>query len=468
MTTRDNTISVFGLGKLGCTMLACFAHKGWNVIGEDINPVFVNKINLGESPIYEPGVDELISRNRERIRATANAEEAIRNSFISFVIVPTPSLPDGSFTTKYVEAVAAEIGSILRNKEEYHVVVITSTVLPGDMQFIIKLLEKTSGKKCREDFGACYNPDFIALGSVVRDFLNPDMILIGESDRKAGDILSGIHRKLVDNQPNIHRMTLYNAELTKIALNSYCTLKITFANTLAEICENLPGGDVEAVTAALGDDKRIGAKYLKGGLSYGGPCFPRDNRAFACSARKFGVETPLASVTDQLNNYHRKKRVPALILSYADSYKQNTVSILGLTYKPDTTLVEESAAIHIIKTLAEEGIQCRVYDPAGINDARNELKHLNRIDYCHSPAECLKNSGICFVATPWNEFRQLTRDDFTSNMVSPRIVLDAWNLYGFTMDDGIDYILIGRNKTADENVVSMLAGSGPDKYYHAI
>ena len=281
-------ISVFGLGKLGCTMLACFAHKKWQVIGMDINEEFVNKVNEGKSPIYEPGVEYLIKVNSKRIKATTDTEYAVNNSSISFVIVPTPSTNDGYFSTKYVQAVAAEIGSILRLKKEYHLIVITSTVLPGDMETIIKLLEKTSGKKCGIDFSVCYNPDFIALGTVVKDFLNPDMVLIGESDNKGGSILENIQRNLVDNNPNIHRMNLYNAELAKISLNSYCTLKITFANILAEICEKMPGGDVDMVTSAIGDDARVGRKYLKGGLSYGGPCFPRDNRAFVYSAKKYG------------------------------------------------------------------------------------------------------------------------------------------------------------------------------------
>ena len=242
---------------------------------------------------------------------------------MSFVIVPTPSTKDGTFSTDYVEAVAAEMGSILRTKDAYHLIVITSTVLPGDMKQIQDLLERTSGKICAKDFGLCYNPDFIALGSVVRDFLNPDMILIGESDKKAGDALENIHKNLINNKPNIHRMSFYNAELTKIALNSYCTLKITFANTLAEICENMPGGNVDHVTDALGDDSRIGRKYLKGGLSYGGPCFPRDNRAFAKSAEKFGCNTPLAVRTDQINDYHRNERIPNKLLTILKKYKTN-------------------------------------------------------------------------------------------------------------------------------------------------
>jgi len=253
-------LSVFGLGKLGCTMLACFASKGWQVIGMDVNKLSVDTINKGKSPIYEPGVNDLIVTYKDNISATIDTKFAIINSDVSFIIVPTPSTKDGTFSTDYVETVAAEIGSHLRTKDDYHLIVITSTVLPGDMKQIQDLLEKTSGKTFSTDFGLCYNPDFIALGSVVRDFLNPDMILIGESDKNAGNILENVHKSLINSTPKIHRMNFYNAELTKIALNSYCTLKITFANTLAEICENMPGGNVDQVTDALGDDSRIGRK----------------------------------------------------------------------------------------------------------------------------------------------------------------------------------------------------------------
>ena len=437
-------LSVFGLGKLGCTMLACFASKDWQVIGMDVNQLSVDTVNEGESPIYEPGVKELISKHKENISATTDTEYAVMNSDVSFVIVPTPSTKDGTFSTDFVEAVAAEIGSILRSKDSYHTVVITSTVLPGDMRLIQDLLERTSGKKCSEKFGLCYNPDFIALGSVVRDFLNPEMILIGESDKKAGDTLENIHRNLINNNPNIHRMNFYNAELTKIALNSYCTLKITFANTLAEICENMPGGNVDQVTDALGDDPRIGRKYLKGGLSYGGPCFPRDNRAFAKSAEKFGCTTPLAVRTDQINDYHRNERIPNKLLALMKEHKTNKLSILGLSYKTDTQLVEESAAISIINALIKEDVRLSIYDPAGMEEAKKEIKDLDKVQFASSAKECLSEAKICFIATPWQEFKVISKKDFLNTMSSDPIIFDGWSLYSFENDNDINYIRIGK------------------------
>lgn len=441
---KTERLSVFGLGKLGCTMMACFAHKGWPVVGVDVDEGFVKKINEGTSPIFEPGVDELIKANRSRISATLDPQEAIFDSDVSFIVVPTPSVEDGSFSIEYVTAVAGEIGSILRSKEDYHLIVVTSTVLPGDTAAITNLLEKTSGKKSGEGFGVCYNPDFIALGSVVRDFLNPDMILVGESDDRAGAILENIHEKLVDNSPNIHRMSFHNAELTKIALNSYCTLKITFANSLAAFCDRLPGGNVDQVTDALGDDTRIGRKYLKGGLSYGGPCFPRDNRAIAYSAGKFGVTLPFARVTDEVNNYQRTDRIPNILQGILKKHGESRISVLGLTYKPDTTLVEESASIYIIRELARQGVDVITYDPAGMGEAEDALGESGKISYAQSAEDCLRGSRVCFIATPWAEFREITRETFLDLMRDP-IIFDAWSLYSFSKEDGIEYLEIGKN-----------------------
>lgn len=447
-TTHKETLSVFGLGKLGATMLACFAHKGWKVIGMDVSQRSVDTVNSGHSPIYEPGVEKLISANKARIEATAEPAYAVMNSDISFIIVPTPSIEDGSFTTVYVEEVVAEIGSILKGKDKYHLVVVTSTVLPGDMAHIGEFLEKTSGKKMGRDFGLCFNPDFIALGSIVRDFLNPDMLLIGESDKAAGDLLESIHRRLVDSKPSFHRMSFHNAELVKISINSFCTLKITFANTLAEICERMPGGDVDVVGAAVGADSRIGAKYLKGGLSFGGPCFPRDNRALANTARRLGCTTPLADMTDQLNNYHRKERLPMLLRRIMRHFRTDEISILGLTYKADTTLVEESAALYIAKAIAQAGKRVRLFDPAGMPSARKEFEDMigeENLLFHDSAKDCLKGAKLAFIASPWKEFKALSKEDFISLMAPSPVVYDAWGLYKFHDDPAIKLLKIGRH-----------------------
>ncbi len=447
MTSHDEKISVFGLGKLGCTMLACFAHKGWNVIGIDVNQEVVSKVNNGDSPIYEPHVDDMIKLNKDRIEATTDIGYAINRTDISFIIVPTPSLPDGSFSIEYVKAVVAGIGNVLREKKAYHQIVITSTVLPGDMEKIQRLLEEKSGRKCPDEFGLCYNPDFIALGSVVHDFLNPDMVLIGESDPRSGALLESIHSRLCDKAPPVHRMNFHNAELSKIALNCYCTMKISFANTLAELCERMPGGDADKVVAAIGDDKRIGRKYLKPGLSYGGPCFPRDNRAFAMSAARFGVKAMLAESSEKINVYQKKERLPDIVTRIVteSSIGDRPVSILGLTYKPDTPVVEESALIDIIRSLSKRGVRLNLYDPAGMQEAQSQLKDIkDGIHYSKSAQECIKGTSVCIIGTAWNEFKKLAAEDFLGSMLKPITIIDAWHLYDFGMCSGIRHIVVGR------------------------
>lgn len=441
---QKEKISVIGLGKLGSTMLACFAHKKWEVIGVDINQSFVDTINKGHSPIYEPHVEELISINEKRIEATSEIEFAVLHSDISFVIVPTPSVEDGSFSTEYVEVAALDIARALKKKDSYHVIVITSTVLPGDTACIADMIAEESGKKLGEDFGVCYNPDFIALGKIVKDFLNPDMILIGQSDDKAGAFVEEIHRKLVDNDPPIYRMGFHNAELSKISLNAYCTLKITFANTIAEICESMPGGDSDVVLQAVGSDSRVGQKYFKGGLGFAGPCFPRDNRALSHTAKGYGVTEIFSDVTDEINEYHKTERITNLLIKYLKEKNTTGVAVLGLSYKEDTPVVEESVALSVIKALLKKGIEVSAYDPAAMDNAIDELSPCEEgcVKMLSSEYECVKGKSVCFIATPWSQFKGLDIQKLVDLMDDDPVILDAW---GVLPASGVEVKRIGKN-----------------------
>jgi len=284
-------LSVIGLGKLGAPMAAVFGAKGFEVIGLDLNPAFVAAINDGRAPVQEPLLQDYLDRARGHLRATMDYHEATTSSDISFIIVPTPSGPDQMFTNRFVVDAVERIGPALRAKSSYHVVVVTSTVMPGSTDGEIRTaLERASGRIVGQDVGLCYSPEFIALGSVVRDLLFPDLILIGESDKRAGDMLEAVYGTLVESKPEVHRMSLVNAELCKISVNTFVTTKISYANMIGEMCDHLPGADAEVVTRAVGADSRIGRKYLKPAVGYGGPCFPRDNKAFIALGRKLGVK----------------------------------------------------------------------------------------------------------------------------------------------------------------------------------
>jgi len=435
------TISVFGLGKLGLPIMACLAHKGYRIIGFDVDPKIVASVNERKPLIYETDLTELLGESGD-ISATSDYRYAVDNSDMTFIVVPTPSREDGSFSTKYVEAAAEQIAAALKDKSGFPVIVLTSTVLPGATEGVVKpLLEKVSGKKCGLDFGLCYSPEFIALGSVIRDFLNPDVILVGESDQRSGELLSEVYKTVCDNDPPIVRTTIHNAELAKISLNAFVTMKISFANTLAELCERIPGGDVEAVSRLLGFDSRIGKKYLSGALAYGGPCFPRDNKAFASFARGIGCEARLAGAADA-ENEHQNERIVELISKRIGEAGGKSIAILGLTYKPETDVIEESAAVEIAAALLQKGAKRSVYDPAGMENARKFLGEKN-IRYAASVKECLQGADFCILATPWSEFKSLVPEDFTANMKQP-VLLDCWRVFDRSkFSQKMEYLAVG-------------------------
>ena len=425
MVTKPTTdvLSVIGLGKLGSPLLACLASKGFLTIGVDVNPEVVSAVLNGKAPVFEPGLDTLLAENGENISATTDIRTAVVDSSITFIIVPTPSDESGGFSLRFIQPTCSAVGEALRSLDRYHLVVLTSTVLPGSTAGAVReMLETNSRKVCGKDFGLCYSPEFIALGSVIRDMLNPDFVLIGESDKRAGEQLEGIYKRLCDNNPPIVHMSLVNAEVTKLAVNTYVTTKISFANMLARICENLPGADVDVVTEALGKDKRIGSKYLKGAVGYGGPCFPRDNQALSFVAREIGLTATLAEATDALN----REQVPylvRLIMKYIPD--GGRVGILGLTYKPDTNVTEESQGVLLAEELRKEGIPVSVYDPGALlNDLIKEFKGY------HSSAsleECIAASDVIVITTPWEEFKNLD-PGLLERKGSKRVIIDCWRI----------------------------------------
>jgi len=441
---NKETISVIGLGKLGLGTAACFAHKGYYVIGVDVNQSIVQAINSGRSPLYEPGLAELMSGLQGNFTATDDYKYAVDNSKIIFIFVGTPSEADGNFSTKDVEEVSREIASHLKNKDDFPIVALRSTVLPGVTDGVVKpLLEGVSGKKCGIDFGLCYNPEILALGSVIHNSLNPDVVVIGESDPKSGELLSKIYETTCENNPPIIRTTLNNAEMAKISLNVFLTLKMSFANTIAEICERIPGGDVDTVSEILGKDKRIGRKFLTGALGYGGPCFPRDNKAFSTFAQKTGCQAKLSRAADEVNE-RQNRRIVELNKQKFGMVDRKTIAILGLTYKPNTDIVEESDAIKIANALLQEGAKLRVYDPAGMENALTVLGQGN-IKYADSVEECLEGAELCILATPWDEFKSLKPQDFTTNMRQP-VLLDCWRILRRPeFKEKLDYFAVGLN-----------------------
>ena len=415
-------ISVIGLGKLGSPLAAVLASKGFSIVGTDLNRSYVDSINEGEAPVDEPRLQELIEEHRDRLRATMDAAAAVADTDVTFIIVPTPSDDSGRFRNSSILTAIEAIGAGLRKKNGYHVVVVTSTVMPGSTGGEIRAaLEVASGRSVGEQLGLCYNPEFIALGSVVRDMLSPDVILIGESDQKAGDVLERIYQQSCDNKPVVHRMNFVNAELTKISVNTFVTTKISYANMLAEICDRIPGADVDVVTAAVGADSRIGAKYLRGAIGYGGPCFPRDNVAFAALARTIGARAELAEATDIVNR-HQVERVLGAI--QARLTHPGPIGILGLSYKPDTAVVEQSQGVALAARLIAEGREVIAYDPKALENAQAVTGSMIA---AASAEDCVRRASIVVVMTPWPEFRAIPLDAFTRPQ--RLTVIDCWRLF---------------------------------------
>jgi len=438
-------ISVFGLGKLGATMLSCYAHKKWHVIGVDINEENVRKINENCSPIEEAYVQQYLHENKEYIEATTDVAYAINNTDISFIIVPTPSEEDGSFSISCVKKVIEDIGAVLKFKSTYHLVVVTSTVLPGDMGYLQGVLEDVSDKKCSpETFGLCYNPEFIALGRIVHDSLNPDIVLIGQSDERAGLALEIFQRAFVENIPEYHRMSFCNAELTKVGINSYLTMKINFANNIGEICEKMINGDAGKVLNAIGSDSRIGNKYFKAGLPAMGPCLPRDCRALINSAWHYEVDFPLASASEYYNEYQKNRIIQNILDIMGAKDNDITIAILGLSYKENTPVIEESLAINIAETYARKNNKIKIYDPMALDNAMYALRRYSQVIRSDSVQDCLEGSQLCIIATPWSEFKHLYPKDFIDSMECP-VVYDMWGILPFNNGEGVVVHRIGQS-----------------------
>jgi UDPglucose 6-dehydrogenase len=435
-------LSVIGLGKLGACTAVCLASRGFNIIGVDINNDCVDAINNSKAPVYEPGLQELIDSSRDRLKATMDYGKAIKESDITFLVVPTPSKDDGHFSDRYIQDALKQLSIALKSaNKKYHLFVITSTVSPGTTdEKLIPLIESVSGKKLNKDFGVCYNPEFIALGSVIKDFLNPDLVLIGESNKIAGDKLEEIYSVVCETKPYIARMSIISAEITKISLNAYITMKISFANTLANICGAIPGANIDDITKALGSDKRISPYYLKGGLSYGGPCFPRDNSAFAAFAQKYKVDAKLAKTTDEVNRFQIDHLVDLIFKNIPDK-NNSAISVLGLSYKPKTTVIEESPAVKLIEELLKKDMEVIVYDPLAMDNARAFFG--DRILYTSSARDCISHSSLCVITTQADEFK-LIDDSYIVN--NPTVIIDCWRMLDQSkLGKKVKYVAIGRS-----------------------
>jgi len=392
-------ISIIGTGYVGLVTGACFAKIGNNVICVDIDENKIDLINKGISPIYEEGLDKILSNNKNKIKATSDYKFAIENSNITFICVGTPSKSDLSLDLSYIKKSAEKIGKHIKNKNSWHLVVVKSTVLPGTTKnIVLPILEKYSGKKAGNGFGLAMNPEFLKEGIAVKDFLEPDRIVIGAYDEKSNDAL----KKLYDGFrcPTVET-TLSAAEMIKYASNAFLATKISFINEIGNMCKKL-GIDTYEVADGVGLDKRIGKAFLDSGIGWGGSCFPKDLDALISWYKKENEKPEIIKSTVKINE-QQPLRLIRLLKKHIPLINDKTIGILGLAFKPNTDDIRESRAIPIIRQLLKEKANVKAYDPKAMN---NFKKIFPEITYCSSAHEVLSSDAI-LITTKWDEFKKL-------------------------------------------------------------
>jgi UDPglucose 6-dehydrogenase len=392
-------ISIIGTGYVGLVSGVCFAKLRNNVICVDIDKKKIDKINNAIPPIYEEGLEGLLSKHKDRIKATTDYSSSINNTDVTFICIGTPSKEDGSIDLTFIKEVTIEIAKVLKQKDNYHLVVVKSTVLPGTTRdVVLPLLEKYSGKKVGKDFGLAMNPEFLREGIAVDDFLKPDRIVIGSYDDISRDILRKLYK---DFTSPLVETSLSAAEMIKYASNGFLATKISFINEIGNMCKKLEV-DAYEVADGMGLDKRIGRSFLNSGIGWGGSCFPKDLHALLAWANKEKEESKIIESAIEVNNLQPLKLIE-LLKKHIPNLKEKTIGVLGLAFKPDTDDIRESRSIPLIEALVNKGANVKAYDPKAMN---NFEKLYPQIDYCSSAEEVL-NSDAILITTKWEEFKKL-------------------------------------------------------------
>ena len=447
-----NNVSVVGLGKLGSGLAAVIADAGIRVIGIDINESLIQLVNSGKSTEVEPELRDLMAKHGGKtLVATSSYQDAIDQSNITFVLVATPSDRHGHFSNGFLKRAMQSLAEALGgNSKPFHIFVVSSTVTPGSVQGdLIPLIERHSGRKLNVGFGVCYDPEFVALGAVVRGFKEPDVIIIGESLPAAGEAVAKIHQRICINRPVVRRMSITNAELAKASLNVFMTMKISFGNMLANLCERVPGADVDTIAEAIGHDKRIAPSYLKGGLAFGGPCFPRDTIALSAFMTKQGIEPVLINAVERVNQ-HQNQHLLECTLRAIKRGGYGAVGIMGLSFKPGTAVIAESPAIRLIQKLVEKGQSVVVYDPHALECSRSVLS--NKVQYASSAEECVTRSCAVVIANREMEYKTAIE---SYRGPEHKVVVDCWrHIDQDSLAGNLEYIALGRGATSGMKTIT--------------
>ncbi len=432
-------ISVIGTGYVGLVSGVGFAKHGHEVICVDIDQEIVESINRAEPPIYEEGLEELLQKvvTEGDLSATTDMEKAVLETDITFICVGTPSTEDGSIDTTYLKSASRDIAEALDSKERYHVVVVKSTVTPGITDGLVKPILESNGKKVGDDFGLGMNPEFLREGVALNDFLDPDRIVIGGWDDKSRGIIKKVYRnfeapKLVTD--------IRTAEMIKYASNALLATKISFANEMSRICEEV-GIDVYDVMDGVGLDHRINRDFLNAGPGFGGSCFPKDVKAIKNLAEEKDIKTDLLKAVLTINDDQPIHTVNILEKKLGE-LKGKKITVLGLTFKGGTDDIRETRALPIVETLLKKGANVTGYDPKGM-DNFSEL--IDGIDYAESIDEALTNADACIIQNDWEEFENLEDKDF--EVMKDKVILDGRRVLDERkLGEDVKFLTIGRGR----------------------
>ena len=430
---------MIGTGYVGLVSGTCFADLGNKVYCVDKDKNKINKLKNAISPIYEPGLDDLIRNNfkAKRLDFTSDIEKAVKDSQLIFICVGTPTKKGSNLVDlSQVFNVAKSISKYIKS---YKVIITKSTVPVGTGRQVEAVLREANPEA---DFDVVSNPEFLREGSAINDFMRPNRVVVGAENERAIERMRALYRPLYLIEKPVLFTSLETAELIKYAANAFLAVKISYINQMADLCEAV-GADVHDVAKGMGLDNRIGSKFLHPGPGYGGSCFPKDTLALVKTAELFDVPVSIVSDVVAYNAVRKSAMAARVIRACGDNVSGKNIAVLGLSFKPETDDMRESPALDIISTLCKSGANIIAYDPAAIEEARPLLPE--SVVYVASAQDCLKGADCAVVVTEWNEFRALTPHIFQSLMAGP-ILVDLRNIYepSVMREHGIDYTSIGR------------------------
>ena len=450
-------VCVIGTGYVGLVAGACFAECGNDVICVDIVEEKIEMLKKGIIPIYEPGLDEMVKRNLKdgRLNFTTNLAEGVQESLFIFIAVGTPSDTDGSADLKAVLSVAKEIGKAING---FKVIVNKSTVPVGTADKVRAVISAETNY----EFDVVSNPEFLKEGAAIDDFLKPDRIVIGTDNVRTAELMKEIYSPLNRTSDRVIVMDIRSAELTKYASNAMLAARITFMNEIANLCDRV-GANVDWVRRGIGTDSRIGASFLFPGIGYGGSCFPKDVKAIIATAREHNYRFKIIEAVEEVNSAQKSLLAEKIINYFENKYPNKkdfrdiTIAIWGLSFKPRTDDMREAPSIVIINKLIEKGFKIKVYDPKAMKEARKIFG--DKIKYGKKDYEILAGADALVIITEWNEFRRPNFEMIKNSLKSP-LIFDGRNLYDpiKMMELGFDYYSIGRGIKYQQDFIKCDSG----------